>query len=123
MCNVVSSVQQRLTGMAVFSDTIRYVNCMAEKYPGVLWNIKHCKFVHCSNSITDTLAMQWYTLSDYWCTGTEAGTHTAELRLCALLAIRAGCKERQRWSCWSKIYSDRQKLHKGKSVAARTGSW
>ena len=65
--------------MAVFSDTIRYVNCMAEKYPGVLWNIKHCKFVHCSNSIADTLAMQWYTLSEYWCTGTEAGTHQQSL--------------------------------------------
>ena len=51
-----------------------------------------------------------------------SGHTPAELRLCALLAIRAGCKERPRW-CWSTIYSDRQKLHKGKSVAARTGSW
>ena len=41
--------------------------------------MEHCKFVHCSNSIADTLAMQWYTLSDYWCTGTEAGTHQQSL--------------------------------------------
>ena len=40
-------------------------------------------------------------------------THTPELRLCALLAIRGGCKERTERR-WSKIYSVRQKLHKGK---------
>ena len=40
-------------------------------------------------------------------------THTPELRLCALLAIRGGCKERTERQ-WSKIYSVRQKLHKGK---------